>query len=132
MTCMVPRYLIWLWWCHEVAYYIYKFYMMMIIWYKEMFYNDGYVKVAYGEIWWFSRSRLFMIMGDVSSGREVGVSPWCITAWSTYPSRHQCRVLYMIFFGFMISKTYMYHVFKSICIIKGTLVVSSFALAWHC
>ena len=29
----------------------------------------------------------------------------------------------MIFSGFMISKTYMYYIFKSICIIKGTLVV---------
>ena len=36
---------------------------------------------------------------------------------------------YMIFFGFYDIKIYMYYVLKSICIIKGTLVVSDFILA---
>ena len=36
---------------------------------------------------------------------------------------------YMIFSYFHDIKIYMYYVFKSICIIKGTLVVSDFVLA---
>ena len=44
MTCMVPWYWIWYWWCHDVAYwYIYTFYMR---WWYDMikwFYDDGYV-----------------------------------------------------------------------------------------
>ena len=39
---------------------------------------------------------------------------------------------YMIFFGLHDIKIYMYYVFKSICIIKGTLVVSDFVLTRQC
>ena len=38
---------------------------------------------------------------------------------------------YMIFSCFHDIKIYMYYVFKSICIIKRTLVVSDFVLAWQ-
>ena len=73
-----------------------------------------------------------VIMGDVSSEREVGVSPWYITTWLTYLGQHWCRAQYMLFYDFYDIKIYRYYVLKSICIIKGTLVVFDFALARRC
>ena len=72
------------------------------------------------------------ISGDVSLGRMVGVFSWCIIAWSTYSGQHQCWASYMLFFGFYDIRIYVYYVFKSICIIKGTLMVSNFVLTRRC
>ena len=90
-------------------------------------YEWTYVEVAFGKIG-DSLDWGCVYGGDFSLGREIGVLPWCIIAWLTYPSQHQCQAKYIVFFGFNISKIYTYYVFKCICIIKRTLVVSDFVL----
>ena len=75
-------------------------------------YGRPMIEVAYGEIL-FSLYR--DCMGDVSSGRVVGVSTCFRPCW-TYPDQHQCglNVYYFLDFFFKNIKTYMYYVFKSI------------------
>ena len=92
-------------------------------------YGWTYVEVAYRETMIHSTK---IVLGDVSSGRMVGVSPWCIIVWSTYPSQHQCWAQYILFSSFYDIKIYIYYVFKYICIIKEILVVFNFALARRC
>ena len=90
-------------------------------------YGRPVIEVAYGEML-LSLHR--DCMGDVSSGRVVGVSTWCRPCW-TYPGQHQCGLNVYYFLGFHTIKSYMYYVFKSIYIYykTKTLVVSDFVLA---
>ena len=70
-------------------------------------------------------------LGNVSSERVVGVSSWYITHGRHIRVNTSMGTVYD-FFNFHDIKIYMYYAFKSICIIKRTLVVSDFALAWRC
>ena len=86
-------------------------------------YGRPVIEVAYGEML-LSLHR--GCMGDVSSGRVVGVSTWSRPYW-TYPGQHQCGFR-ILFFGFYNIKCirimfyiYMYY--------KRTLVVSDLVVA---
>ena len=56
-------------------------------------------------------------LGDVSSGRVVGMSTWCITHGRHIQINTSVGTVY-VFFIFN-TKIYTYYVLKSICIIKG-------------
>ena len=130
--------MIWSWWRHYVAYW-YKlyddFYMMMrchedtvMLRSTTGFYGWTCIEVAYQEIMIHSTAT---VLGDVSSRIVVGVSSWYITHGRHTWVNTSVGTVYDIFW-FSLYKIYMYYVFKSICIIKGTLVVSDFNLARRC
>ena len=132
--------LIWLWWYHEVAYghgiYIYIQLYMMMRWHEIMVLRWWLCSTT-GPLWMdLFRGRIWKDYDSFHRGcfgkylleRVVGMPSWCITAWSTYPGQHQCWALYMIFFGFHDIKSICIMFTKSICIIKGTLMVSYFVL----
>ena len=66
-------------------------------------------------------------LGDISSGRVLGCRHDASPMFDI-PGSTPVWTPYMIFFGFYDIKIYMYCVLKSICFIKGTLVVSDFVL----
>ena len=83
------------------------------------------IEVAYGEtmihstkaVWeMLAREEWLRCRHDTSSMLDI---PRSTLVWAPY----------MIFFDFHDIKIYMYYVLKSICIIKGTLVVFDFILA---
>ena len=134
--------MIWARWCHYVAYW-YKlyddinddFYMMMRCHEDTvMLHNttDPYerisVEAAYGKTMIHSTEA---VLGDVSSGIVVGVSLWYISHSRHTQVNTSVGIVYDIFW-FSWYKIYMYYVFKSICIIKGTPVIFDLVLARRC
>ena len=69
-------------------------------------------------------------LGDVSSGRVVGVSTWCITHCRHTRVNTSVGIVYSIFRFYNI-KIYMYYVLKIYSIMKEALVVSDVVLAWR-
>ena len=130
--------MIWFWWHHDVTYW----YILYddIIWWWDVMRTRWWLRSTTGSyrrtcdrccLWGYYDSLHRGCCGHVSSERVIGVSSWYIThGWHTLVNTNVGTV--MIFFGFHDTKIYMYYVFKSICIIKGTLVVSNFILAWWC
>ena len=111
----------------------------MILYDNEMSwgYGDGYVvlralmdepmiKAIYGEIMIHSTE---VVLGDVSSLKVVGVSPWYIIHGRHTRINTSVGTVYDIFL-FSWYKIYVYYIFKAIYIIKEILVVFHFVLAW--
>ena len=77
-------------------------------------YGRPVLEAAYGEI---AISLHWGCLGDVSSGRVVGVSTWCIThGRHTRVNTSMGTVYVFLIFN---TKIYTYYVLKSICIMKG-------------
>ena len=90
---------------------------------------DGLViEVAYGETMIHSTEAVWEILarekwlGCCHDASPMFDIPGSTPVWAPY----------MIFSGFYDIKIYMYYVLKSICIIKGILVVSNFVLTLQC
>ena len=118
--------------------FIWRFYMIMRYhedidiqwWLRSTTGSYGWtcVETAYEEIMIHSTES---ILGDVSSGRMVGVSPWYIIHDRHTRVNTSVGTVYDIFFCFHDIKIYMYYILKSICIIKETLVDCDIVLAWR-
>ena len=86
-------------------------------------YGRPVLEAAYGKIV-ISLHRGYL--RDVSSGRVVGVSTWCIThGRHTWVNTSVGTIYVFLIFKY---KTYTYYVLKSICIMKGHWW--SLALSW--
>ena len=118
----------WSWWCHYVAYW-YKIYDDIVWWLYMMMrchentmmlrstmgpYWRTCVEIAYGKTMIHSTET---VLRDISLGRVVGMSPWCITAWLTYLSQHQCG-LHIYIFWFSTYQNPCICFSKSICSMK--------------
>ena len=88
---------------------------------------DGLWKRSHMGKLWFTPSRLLWLV--FSSERVVEVSAWCITHVRHTRVNINVGSIYILFSDFHNIKTYMYYIFKSIRIIKRTLVVFDLVLA---